>query len=154
MSRAAIVALVVLAITALAISAASASPDPDCREITDQPGESSTIYGTKGCDVIHALDGDDTVYGRGGVDYIYGGGGEDDLYGQGSKNNILYGARNVLVGGSGNDKLHGWNDTRVSDRLYCGDGVDLAWADHKDVDVGCENGRRRTAQSPGPTNSN
>jgi hypothetical protein len=145
MSRAAIVALVVLAITALAISAASASPDPDCREISDQPGESSTIYGTKGCDVIHALDGDDTVYGRGGVDYIYGGGGNDDLYGQDSKNNIFYGARNVLVGGSGNDRLHGWNDLRVSDRLYCGDGSDFAWKDGNDVVSECESSRVRNS---------
>ena len=103
-------------------------------------GNSETIIGTSGVDVIDANKGNDKVYGGNGNDFIAGGLDNDMLYGQngndhlfgGSENDKLYGqnGNDTLNGGTGHDRLYGGSGNDVlnggsgNDRLYDGHGND------------------------------
>jgi Ca2+-binding RTX toxin-like protein len=91
------------------------------------------IPGTSGRDVIHGLGGDDVITGLGGNDVLCGGGGNDRLVG-GSGNDVLIGGsgKDVLLGKNGRDRLEGKNGAdrldggRGHDTLKGGNGIDEA----------------------------
>ena len=79
------------------------------------------INGTPGDDVISALEGDDVIHGLGGNDLICGGPGADTILG-GAGNDRIYGngGDDLLKGGLGNDRLIGG----LGDDLLRGGGGD------------------------------
>lgn len=99
--------------------------------IYDESGNSGTIYGGAGGDVIDSNGGRDTVYGGADNDMIAGGLDDDTLYG-GSGNDTVYGGSedDSLIGEDGHDVLYGGTgiDTLSggigNDILLGGDGAD------------------------------
>ncbi|MCX7893546.1 MAG: PA14 domain-containing protein, partial [Burkholderiales bacterium] len=86
-----------------------------------------------GDDVIVSGAGNDLIFGTGGNDTIRGGGGADTIFG-GAGDDILYGgltasggdtAANVIVGGTGNDRI--WGDLG-NDVITGNDGDDVIFA--------------------------
>ncbi|OFW65727.1 MAG: hypothetical protein A2Z12_09485 [Actinobacteria bacterium RBG_16_68_21] len=75
--------------------------------IVGTPGD-EVLRGTSGRDVIVGLRGDDVIYGGGGADLICAGRGADVVYG-GAGNDRVYGGAgdDWLYGGAGNDWLYG-----------------------------------------------
>ncbi len=66
------------------------------------------IDGTEGPDVIHGAAGDDVIRGLGGNDVLCGGDGDDEVDGGGGRDKIVGGGGDdELSGGGGNDKLFG-----------------------------------------------
>jgi hypothetical protein len=109
-------------------------------------------------DFLNGLDGDDVIRGLGGPDNLYGGSGNDKIYAGpdgayevsgGKGDDVLYAGPDGagLDGGPGEDVLYG-GDSRDSlsadgdgqrDKLYCGKGKDVYFADKNDyVDSSCE----------------
>jgi Ca2+-binding RTX toxin-like protein len=97
-------------------------------------GETVTVPGTTGNDVLEGTPGPDVIHGRGGDDLIDGKGGDDIICGGKGNDTIIGGAgadlikgnagddtieggtgRDTLLGSEGNDKLLGGSD---DDRLY------------------------------------
>ncbi len=80
-------------------------------------GQTATLTGTTGNDVIEGtatrdviagLNGNDRVRGRGGKDLICGAGGKDRLSGGGSADSLIGGnGKDTLIGGGGSDKCKG-----------------------------------------------
>jgi Ca2+-binding RTX toxin-like protein len=90
----------------------------------DGTAKADEITGTRKHDEIRGLGGDDRLSGSGGPDLIYG--GEDN---------------DRIRGGNGDDRLKANDDNR--DRIKCGAGNDIVYADVKDiVFFGCETVRR------------
>ena len=91
------------------------------------------MAGRRGDDVLYGDDGDDRITGDRGRDRIFGGPGNDALYGN-------LGA-DVVVGGPGNDRINVIHGDR--DRVICGRGKDVVFADPRDiVSRDCEEVRR------------
>ena len=88
------------------------------------PNKGGLLLGTDKIDNLAAEDGDDEVRGLGGPDLIWDGPGNDVLYG-GDGKDFLGG---IERGGDGQ-----------RDRLYCGEGKDVYFAEKLDyVDSSCE----------------
>lgn len=87
------------------------------------PGESDTIYGFGGADILNGFGGNDTIYAGSGNDTVNGGVGDDDLFGE-SGNDTMDGGdgEDEMLGGSGNDVMDGGEG---SDRLNGGSGNDI-----------------------------
>ncbi len=118
----------------VAFDAAGNESSPAAKQVTTRhacDGETVTILGTSGADVIegtdgrdviHGLGGNDEIHGRGGNDVICGGGGADMVVGNGGRDVLLGGdGKDVLKGKGGDDELRG-NDG--NDRLVGGTGDD------------------------------
>ncbi|MHB1014108.1 MAG: putative Ig domain-containing protein [Desulfurivibrionaceae bacterium] len=106
--------------------------------------DSDILIGEKGNDTLYGDAGNDYLSGNEGNNYLYGGEGDDSLsvmggiqvnrdgttWYYGFFNDDPYysgpkvGGNNVLVGGSGNDTLEGWNG---ADTLDGGSGNDILW---------------------------
>jgi len=67
-------------------------------------GQTATIEGSSGDDVINGTNGNDVIVGRDGDDVIHGLGGEDWLCGE-KGNDSIFGEA-LVSGGNGNDDLH------------------------------------------------
>lgn len=110
-------ALAILATPLLATSQAHAAPRPKA-----STGETCTIVGTSGRDVLKGTNGRDVICGLGGSDTIKGRGGNDVLDGGAGKDKIEGGAGNdVILGGSGKDAVSGGSGR---DQLDGGSGND------------------------------
>jgi arylsulfatase A-like enzyme len=104
--------------------------------------EADTIAGTPAYDVICAGGGDDVVDAGAGNDFVFLGAGDDRGSG-GTGADVLYGSSgsDLLSGGPGDDRHHA-ADGRA-DRITCGAGRDVVFADGLDaVGRGCETLRR------------
>jgi Ca2+-binding RTX toxin-like protein len=105
-----------------------------------------TLLGTAGDDEIRGRGGNDVVRGFGGRDVIFGGSGRDAIFGGpgrdleygGAGNDSLFDHRGVdrLFGGEGNDRLNA-RDSRPSDLVAGGSGVDTCRADRGDTRRRC-----------------
>jgi DNA-binding beta-propeller fold protein YncE len=130
------------------------------------------LKGRDGRDCLYGGDGNDRLRGGRGADRLFGGAGSDDLDGEDSKDN-LDGAEareghggDRLDGGSGADRLRdrrgdadfrggsgkdridardaSARDRRIPDRITCGSGTDVVFADASDIVLGdCERVTRR-----------
>ncbi|MEK6275318.1 MAG: hypothetical protein AABM30_08265 [Actinomycetota bacterium] len=99
--------------------------------------------GTSRADVIVGTPGPDFAFGGGGTDRIYGDLGNDLLSG-GAGGDRLYGGggRDTIKAGGGPDRIAVRDG--FFDRVWCGSGRDVVWADSIDsVAKGCETVRRR-----------
>jgi hypothetical protein len=109
----------------------------------DLPGcpKGGMLLGTDKPDLLNGKHGDDKVRGLGGSDGdLEGGDGNDILYGGDGNDQYLLGGpgEDVIYGGDGNDILYAIDDGQ-RDKLYCGKGKDLYYADKSDyVDSSCE----------------
>jgi hypothetical protein len=109
MRRALLLTAGVAAMLLLTVGArAGGGTAPTCR------GETATIWGTSGDDVLVGTSGDDVIVGKGGADEIRGRGGNDLICGDGGDD--------VLVGGAGDDTLDG---ATGDDTLQGGTGDDV-----------------------------
>jgi hypothetical protein len=114
-------------------------------------GDSDDLEGRGGNDILDAGAGDDRAFGRFGHDRLLGGDGADELEGGRGPD--------VVDGGAGNDQLNGGYDVDVvsggagddrivargggADRITCGPGNDLVYADSLDRAArDCERVRR------------
>lgn len=89
------------------------------------------LHGGKGEDLLRGGDGVDDLYGGRNADRLYGGRGNDSLDGEDQFGGIgLPKERpgDLLVGGPGDDYLHA--DDETTDRVYCGRGEDVVYADN------------------------
>ena len=117
-------------------------------------GKADKLDGGEGDDEVRGLGGRDILAGGKGNDGVYGGPGHDDLDDPDEGDDVLYGGdgddgmgagggEDVLYGGDGDDVLiaahsPGQLDGQ-RDKLYCGEGKDLYYADNNDyVDSSCE----------------
>jgi len=109
------------------------------------------VDGDQGNDEIHGGPGDDQLPGRQGNDLIYGDEGNDRITGDRGNDRIFGGAGNdtifgnigsdVVDGGPGNDRINMVDKT--TDRVVCGRGRDIVFADPRDkVGKDCESVRR------------
>ncbi|MCP5072972.1 MAG: calcium-binding protein [Rhodobacteraceae bacterium] len=104
-------------------------------------GESNTITGNQGNNVLNGLGSADTLYGGAGDDKVNGGNGIDNLFG-GDGDDKLRGQKGAdimkseagddrLYGGEGNDNLFGGDGNDIlkggmgRDKLYGGDDADV-----------------------------
>jgi Ca2+-binding RTX toxin-like protein len=71
-------------------------------------GQSVTVVGTNGDDILEGTEEDDVIHGFGGHDIIHGLAGDDIICGGGGNDVLLGEAGNdQLFGGNGNDSLNG-----------------------------------------------
>ena len=125
-------------------------------EVPDCPS-GGLLSGTEGQDMLAGEKGDDEIHGLGELDIIVGGLGNDviyggpggDLPGGDEGDDVIYGGdgdeqmwggegEDVLYGGDGSDLIDA-SDRQQRDKLYCGEGIDLYWADKNDyVSSSCE----------------
>ena len=92
------------------------------------------ICGRGGNDVIRGGDGNDRIAGGAGNDALAGGAGADEVDGGPGADKVNGGAGNDrLRGGPGADSLHSRDGGRFIDRLSCGGGPDVPFADPEDV---------------------
>ena len=126
-------------------------PKGDLLSGTDRPDK---LDGGEGADKVRALGGTDTLAGGPGNDVVYGGPGPDDIDDPDEGDDVFYGGdgddgmgagegEDVLYGGDGDDLLTAAHSPdqldRQPDKLYCGEGKDLYYADKNDyVDSSCE----------------
>jgi hypothetical protein len=112
------------------------------------------LDGGEGDDEVRGLGGRDILAGGKGNDVVYGGPGSDDLDDPDEGDDVFYGGdggdgmgagegEDVLYGGDGDDVLTAAHSPgqldRQRDKLYCGEGKDLYYADKNDyVDSSCE----------------
>jgi Tol biopolymer transport system component len=99
--------------------------------------------GTRGADLIVGTPGPDYAFGRDGADRIFGGLGDDRLFGGNGADRLYGGAgRDRIEAGAGADRI-GVSDG-APDRVSCGPGRDVVWADSLDsVARNCESVVRR-----------
>src|SRR5438270_896189 len=104
--------------------------------INGGPGNDAMSGGT-GDDVQYGDDGNDTIYANQGQDTSYGGAGNDTLWAM-ARSDVHPGPNgevdtqgDTLDGGPGNDVFH-TRDGEV-DKITCGDGYDVVFADTVDV---------------------
>ena len=115
----------------------------DSRQLTqrcriDGTSRAETLRGTAKVDGIHGRGGADRILGELSPDLVHGGPGTDRIDG-GRGDDRLYGDR-------GRDLIHagkGWDAVvardRFADRVTCGPGIDIVWADRQDaVSDDCE----------------
>lgn len=109
------------------------------------------VDGDQGDDRLHGGPGDDLMAGRQGNDTIYGGTGDDRITGDRGNDRIFGGPGNDTIfgnigydyvdGGRGNDRINMIDKT--ADRIRCGPGRDIVFADPIDrVHKDCESVRR------------
>ena len=109
------------------------------------------VDGDQGDDQLHGGFGDDLMAGRQGHDTIYGDEGNDRITGDRGNDRIFGGAgddtifgnldRDSIDGGPGNDRINVVD--RFADRVTCGRGKDVVFADPRDkVAKDCESVRR------------
>ena len=121
-----------LALVALGVSVAAAFAKPPPKKSLCF-GLTPTITGTQGADVLNGTAGNDVIAAGAGNDQVNGLAGDD-----------------VLCGGPGNDTIQGGDgNDRISevdgavDRIDCGPGVDVVFADGEDaIAASCEDVRR------------
>src|SRR3954451_2502353 len=132
-------------------------------------GAPDSLFGSDGNDQLFGNDGDDYVDGENGNDTLHGGNGNDELHGR-NDNDVLLGnpgddrlfgerGSDTIAGEDGNDQLFGGLDPDVMDggngndriqavgggvdRITCGTGTDVVFADVDDaVNGDCEDVRR------------
>jgi Ca2+-binding RTX toxin-like protein len=132
----------VLAASATLLAAATAAARPTClghRATIVGNHLGNHIKGTPHADVIAALGGRDVVIGNGGRDIICGGGGRDRLFGGNRPNRLHRDQPTKLIGGPGNDDIHGSfaSDFIVGDNASrAGDATGPVGRDHLDGDFG------------------
>jgi len=91
------------------------------------------MAGRRGSDLIRGDDGDDRITGDRGSDRIFGGAGRDTIFGNFDSDRIH--------GGPGNDRINVVHGSR--DRVICGPGDDIVFADSTDaIAKDCESVRR------------
>jgi Ca2+-binding RTX toxin-like protein len=101
-------------------------------------GQTPTIVGTEGADVLTGTDGPDVILSYEGNDVVNGLGGKDRICGSVGNDK--------LIGGKGNDRIHGSNG---KDKLFGGNGKDnVLGGNGKDKLFGGK-GRDRLAGGPG-----
>ena len=156
-------AILVMGITAAAVSANGGSDGPSAAQVAQPCDErdgdnnqaddgeandsravvSDTSEGTSGDDSHQGTSGDDRFSGQAGNDDERGGAGDDDLEG-GSGADHLNGGRGKddINGGAGNDVITSRDGQR--DVVTCGRGTDRVRADREDrVSSTCESVSRR-----------
>jgi Tol biopolymer transport system component len=91
-----------------------------------------SLVGTDGTDGIYGFRGDDRIRAGGRPDYLEGGPG-DDLLDGGRSDDRLYGGpgHDRLYGGLGFDAIVANDGSK--DRVRCGSGYDIVWADRGDA---------------------
>lgn len=153
----AIVAVGLLAASGVALAANKfGGPGPDTLRGTNGP---DNLFGGGGDDELLALGGPDNLYGGPGKDLVYGGtrerpyggpknleggpgndvvfAGKDSssLWGDGGNDYVAGGstrAKDLLLGGPGDDVIPAFNDPAAADVVRCGSGFDRVHADRKD----------------------
>ena len=138
------------------------------RHLFGTEGDDS-LFGDGGNDVLFGNGGNDYVDGEDGDDELHGGPGDDQIYGRNDNdvilgnegNDYLEGDRgdDTINGGPGNDRIYGnlgidtiagdEGDDRINvvdglaDKVSCGDGNDVVFADPADIVASdCESVRR------------
>lgn len=110
-----------------------------------------TVCGGAGADRLLGRGGDDVLYGRTANDSLAGGRGNDRLEGGAGGDRLTGGpGRDTLVGGPGQDTISGGGGRDLvqardgaRDRIACGPGRDVVYADTSDVVAAdCEDVRR------------
>jgi Ca2+-binding RTX toxin-like protein len=114
----AVVALMVL-LSAGAVLAASPIIGTD---------RSEQIIGTRDAEEIRGLGGEDEIIDGLGRDVVVGGKGADNLIGYGGDTSV-----DRFSGGTGKDTIQSGDVPASRDRVLCGPGVDLVYADRADV---------------------
>ena len=101
-------------------------------------------HGDGGADALFGQDGNDQLFGDAGIDYLVGGTGNDTLdggadadalYGEDGNDTLIGGAgfvTDILVGGDGDDILHGDSSQADYDLMNGGDGNDSYYVDTGD----------------------
>ena len=102
------------------------------------------FHGGGARDSIFGEDGIDAIYGDAGIDYLVAGSGDDivnggadadEIYGQ-DGNDTLWGGdtfdTDIMVGGQGNDVIHGDSGLGDYDRMYGNQGDDTFYVDTPD----------------------
>jgi Ca2+-binding RTX toxin-like protein len=98
----------ILAALALLVTVGPASVQADHDPANECLGETQTIRGTDGNDVLTGTPRDDVIRALGGDDTIDGGGGRDVLCGDDGNDSVVGGAGDDSVdGGAGDDRLDG-----------------------------------------------
>ncbi|MGC1247766.1 MAG: tandem-95 repeat protein, partial [Spirulinaceae cyanobacterium] len=95
------------------------------------PGD-DTLVGDSGNDSLFGLEGNDTLQGLGGDDFAEGGAGDDNILGDAGDDNLFGNSGNDLItGGEGNDFLDGGADNDQlfgevgNDQIFGGEGDDF-----------------------------
>ena len=100
--------LSVLIVAAVSIAAAVITSGSTARQTFTCNGETATIVGTAGHDLIVGTPGDDVIVGLDGNDHLHGGAGIDVICGGDGDDTLEGGAHyDDLYGGPGNDRLSG-----------------------------------------------
>jgi hypothetical protein len=99
---------------------------------------SEQIKGTRDAEEIRGLGGEDEIIDGLGSDVVVGGKGADNLIGYGGDTSV-----DRFSGGTGKDTIQSGDVPASRDRVHCGPGVDLVYADRADVvSKDCERVRR------------
>jgi Ca2+-binding RTX toxin-like protein len=136
------IAVALLAVLAALVAASSAAARPSCfghRATIVGNHLGNRIKGTPHADVIAGLGGRDVILGNGGRDIICGGGGSDRLFGGNRPNRLRHDQPAKLIGGPGNDDIHGSfaSDFIVGDNASrAGDATGPVGHDRLDGDFG------------------
>lgn len=102
-------------------------------------GETATIVGTSGNDVLPGTDGRDVIAGLGGNDEIQGLGGNDLICGNEGADRLSGGDGNDdIFGGNGNDNLDSRDGVVNNDNLDGGNGNNDTCLSDPDPEVNCE----------------
>jgi Ca2+-binding RTX toxin-like protein len=110
-------------------------------------GGDDVLVGTAGSDVIVALSGDDVVRGRGGADLICGNGGKDHLLGKAGEDTIRGDdGADVIEGGTGADRIKG---RAGPDTLLGRGGPDRAFGQDGNDELGGTGGSDRLSGGSG-----
>jgi Ca2+-binding RTX toxin-like protein len=102
--------LALLTVAAMAAASLASSPVPDAALAEECDGQTATIVGTDGDDVLIGTLGPDVIVGLNGNDLLRGVGGDDLLCGNDGADR--------LRGGPGNDRLFGQEDGDESSEKY------------------------------------
>jgi Ca2+-binding RTX toxin-like protein len=86
------------------------------------------ITGTRHSEEIHGLGGDDEITDGLGKDVVYGDEGADNLIGYGGDTSV-----DLFYGGAGDDTVQSRDVPASKDRVSCGPGTDIVYADKADV---------------------
>jgi hypothetical protein len=119
----------------------------DCEAVGRNAGSGYEFTGSGGPDRIAPPDrwGPAVVHGRGGDDLLLAGQfAARKVYGDAGDDRLQHGhdreasQRELLDGGSGNDRIRARDRFAVRDTVVCGKGKDTAYVDRKDTVSGCE----------------
>jgi Ca2+-binding RTX toxin-like protein len=97
------------------------------------------LKGTRHAEEIRGLRGEDEIVDGLGKDVVYGGAGSDNLIGYGGDTSV-----DSFRGAAGGDTIQSGDVPATKDRVSCGSGRDLVYADEADaVSDDCERVRIR-----------